>query len=152
MEMAAGLPCLAGRTSRMMSGAAPELCRPSMTLGPSRDGRESTLSSFSALQAASPASWPSRGTYSCHFACPKTRRLAADHSEASQPLGRPPSSFRTGKVAGIGARRDLGAAGAAPQCFMRTNHRSLARPAGARDSTMATTDPGAFFPACVRTE
>ena len=58
----------------------------------------------------------------------------------------------TGKVAGIGPRRDLGAAGAAPQCFMRPNHRPLARPAGARDSTMVTTDPGAFFPACVRTE
>ena len=28
----------------------------------------------------------------------------------------------------------------------------LARPAGAGDSTMATTDPGAFVPVCVRTK
>ena len=104
-----------------MPGAAPELARPSMTLEPSPSGRESTLSSFSALQAASPTAWSSRCTYSCHFACRKTRRrpsqrqrglrlkgcLAAFHSQASSPRTRPPSSFPTRKVAGIGARRDL---------------------------------------------
>ena len=76
-----------------MPGAALELSRSRMTLEPSPSGRESTRSSFSALQVASPAAWPSRATYS----------LAAYHPAASQPRSRRRSILCTGKVAGIGA-------------------------------------------------